>query len=44
MGITVESVSKQFGDFKAVDDVNLEVKNASLFALLYLKGLTCKSA
>jgi ABC-type uncharacterized transport system ATPase subunit len=44
MGITVEAVSKQFGDFKAVGDINMEVKNGSLVTLLYLKGLTYKSA
>lgn len=38
MGIVVESVSKQFGSFKAVDDVSLEIKSGSLVALLGPSG------
>lgn len=38
MGISVESVSKQFGDFLAVDQVSVEVKTGSLVALLGPSG------
>ncbi|CAN1211808.1 TOBE-like domain-containing protein [Tumidithrix helvetica PCC 7403] len=38
MGILVENVSKQFGDFQALDNINLEVKNGSLTALLGPSG------
>ncbi len=38
MGIVVESVSKQFGSFKAVDNVSLEIKSGSLVALLGPSG------
>ncbi len=38
MGIIVENVSKQFGSFKAVADVNLEIKSGSLVALLGPSG------
>ncbi|WNZ24501.1 sulfate/molybdate ABC transporter ATP-binding protein [Leptolyngbya sp. NK1-12] len=38
MGIVVERVSKQFGDFKAVDQVDLEIETGSLVALLGPSG------
>ncbi len=38
MGILVENVSKQFGSFKAVDRVSLEIKSGSLVALLGPSG------
>ncbi|MBE9181868.1 sulfate/molybdate ABC transporter ATP-binding protein [Oculatella sp. LEGE 06141] len=38
MGIQVENVSKQFGSFKAVEDVNLEIETGSLVALLGPSG------
>lgn len=38
MGIVVENVSKQFGSFKAVDQVNLEINTGSLVALLGPSG------
>lgn len=38
MGIFVENVSKQFGSFKAVEQVSLEIKSGSLVALLGPSG------
>ncbi|BAY35041.1 sulfate ABC transporter ATPase subunit (plasmid) [Nostoc carneum NIES-2107] len=38
MGILVENVSKNFGSFKAIEQVNLEVKTGSLVALLGPSG------
>lgn len=38
MGIVVENVSKQFGSFQAVSQVNLEIKSGSLVALLGPSG------
>ncbi len=38
MGIVVENVSKQFDNFKAVDEVSLEIKSGSLVALLGPSG------
>ncbi|MBD2104171.1 TOBE-like domain-containing protein [Leptolyngbya sp. FACHB-261] len=38
MSISVKQVSKQFGDFKALDQVSLEVKEGTLVALLGPSG------
>ena len=38
MGIVVEDVTKQFGSFQAVSQVNLEIKSGSLVALLGPSG------
>jgi sulfate/thiosulfate transport system ATP-binding protein len=38
MGIAVENVSKQFGNFQAVDRVSLEIESGSLVALLGPSG------
>ena len=38
MGITVDNVSKQFGSFKAVEQVSVEIKSGSLVALLGPSG------
>lgn len=38
MGILVDNVSKQFGDFHAVDQVSVEIKTGSLVALLGPSG------
>jgi sulfate transport system ATP-binding protein len=38
VGIFVENVSKQFGSFKAVEQVSLEIKSGSLVALLGPSG------
>ena len=38
MGITVENATKRFGDFVALDDVSIEVRDGSLTALLGPSG------
>jgi sulfate transport system ATP-binding protein len=38
MGIAVEAVSKRYGDFAALDDVSVEVRDGSLTALLGPSG------
>jgi sulfate transport system ATP-binding protein len=38
MSITIENMSKQFGAYKALDDINLEVNSGELLALLGPSG------
>ena len=38
MSITIEKLNKHFGDFKALDDINLEVNSGELLALLGPSG------
>lgn len=38
MGIRVENVSKQFGEFQALEPINLDIKSGSLVALLGPSG------
>ena len=38
MAIVVENVNKQFGSFKALDNINLEIKKGSLVSLLGPSG------
>ncbi|MFQ4140485.1 sulfate/molybdate ABC transporter ATP-binding protein [Nodosilinea sp. PGN35] len=38
MGIRIENVTKRFGDFQALEPINLEVKSGSLVALLGPSG------
>src|SRR6516162_5936248 len=38
MSITIKSLSKRFGDFQALDDINLEVRDGELLALLGPSG------
>jgi sulfate/thiosulfate transport system ATP-binding protein len=38
MGIAIENISKQFGSFQAVEQVNLEIETGSLVALLGPSG------
>lgn len=38
MSITIENLSKKFGDFKALDNINLEVNSGELIALLGPSG------
>jgi sulfate transport system ATP-binding protein len=38
MSITIKNLNKQFGNYKALDDINLEVNSGELFALLGPSG------
>ena len=38
MKITIEHLTKQYGDFKAVDDLNLEIQDGELVGLLGPSG------
>ena len=38
MSITIKNLSKRFGDFQALDDINLEVRDGELLALLGPSG------
>jgi sulfate/thiosulfate transport system ATP-binding protein len=38
MGISVQTVSKRFGDFQALEDVNVDIKSGALVALLGPSG------
>ena len=38
MSILIENISKNFGSFKALNGVNLEIKNGSLVGLLGPSG------
>ena len=38
MSITIQNLNKQFGNYKALDDINLEVNNGELLALLGPSG------
>jgi sulfate/thiosulfate transport system ATP-binding protein len=38
MSITIENLNKQFGNYKALDDINLEVNSGELIALLGPSG------
>jgi sulfate transport system ATP-binding protein len=40
MGISVENVTKRFGDFVALDDVSIDVPDGALTALLGPSGST----
>ena len=38
MSIEIRNISKQFGDFRALDDVNLDIASGELIALLGPSG------
>lgn len=38
MSITLQNISKQFGDFKALDNINLDIPEGELVALLGPSG------
>ena len=43
MSITIENLSKNFGDYKALDNINLEVNSGELIALFRGRAMRVNS-